>query len=617
MSRPGCRRLPGAAGLAVLFVAFVAVAADAPFALPEVSVTAGRVLPEPAGASTPAAVASDLRATAGVELQSQGTATAQTDLRIRGSSFSGAGLALGGLALRNPQTEHFNAELPVPPQLLEPAQVLTGLDQARATDGNLAGTVDYGFAPVESRCVLEAGIGEIGRDWQGGFLQMPLLRTPQLGTLGASLFGSRENAARTDGQPDNFLDRQSAGLHLQQRGVDEQADLLAATQWKRFGARGFYGTPAAYPAAEELADRLVLGSVRRGDPSASFVRLTAAWRELDDEYWLDRTRPGLYKNEHHSTLGAANLDGRQAVDEAWGLRWRAEFADERIDSVYRGTFPGAGLGNHDRQRAGLALLPEWTRGGLRLTAGGKAAVFSDDRPAWLPAAGAEFRVAARQSLFADYTETVRQPSFTELNYNSPGSLGNQGLERQHDRSLEAGWRGTSAQGACDGRAAVFATRSANAVDWIKPTLASRWLATSLGTVDTVGCEAAGTWHPDRRTDLGVGYALLQKRAAGDVFASRYVLDYPEHALKLTWRRELSPLCEVRILQGVQYQTGNPVRTSGRWAVPAACELRFRCLPRAGAELVLACDNLWGRRFETFPGQPAAGRSVSVAVVAAW
>ena len=58
------------------------------------------------------------------------------------------------------------------------------------------------------------------------------------------------------------------------------------------------------------------------------------------------------------------------------------------------------------------------------TAGARAEVFSDDSPAWLPQAGAEVRLGERDTAYASYTETVRQPSYTELNYESPGSLGN-------------------------------------------------------------------------------------------------------------------------------------------------------------------------------------------------
>ena len=52
----------------------------------------------------------------GLRLVAQGSG-GQNDLSIQGSSFSGAGLCVEGLALRNAQTEHFHGELPVLPEV--------------------------------------------------------------------------------------------------------------------------------------------------------------------------------------------------------------------------------------------------------------------------------------------------------------------------------------------------------------------------------------------------------------------------------------------------------------------------------------------------------------------
>ena len=593
--------------------------AEAIKVLPALDVLADQVRPT-AGGSGPATALNALRTVPLLELRSQGLAGGQTDLRIRGSSFSGAGLALGGLALRNPQTEHFNAELPLPAELLGTPQLFTGLAQARGTGGHLVGTVAYEFQPVEARGTAEAGAGEIGRNWQNLFWQLPVSQPTPAGQTGLSVFAGREHADRTDGYADNDLDRQTAGLHLQQRqGEEWQADLVAAVQEKQFGARGFYGTDAKWAAWEQLEDRLVLGSFRQGDLKDEYVRVTASWRQTEDTYRLDRNNPGLYENHHTTNVAAVNVDGAKRLAAPLLLRWRAEAEAEQIASVYHGTIKSTGLGNHRRENAGLTLLPEWSiREDLRLTLGGKAQVFSGDRAAWLPLAGVEYDMARNQTLYASYTETVRQPSYTELNYDSPGSLGNTGLQRQENQTVELGWKGHTQDGAWDWKTAVFHERSENAVDWIRATAASpRWAAVNLEPVETWGVETGGTWHPDDQREVGLTYAYLEKHCASNPYSSRYFLDYPEHDVTLHVRQRLGDWCELRVWQGVAVQVENPLRTSAAVASPAGAELRFR-LPHLGAtELVLAADNLWGREFQTFPGQPSAGRRCSLAVVTAW
>lgn len=619
-ARPAHRRT------VALLVACAALAAaraadpgdEGPLPLPELTITAARPPPERAAAFTPALAANRLQSLPGLQLRPQGLPEGQVDLSIRGSSFSGAGLAVAGLALRNPQTEHFHAELPLSPLLFAAPARATGLDQARAGTGFLVGTLAYDFLPVEPRVALEAGVAEAGRDWQGLLLQAPLARTPQPLAPGLSLFATRENAARTDGLPANGLDRWNGGAHLQLRSPAQQTDLVAASGRKRFGAQGYYGAPASLPSEEELSDRLLLATSRWSRGDDGFVRGGLVWRQLEDEYWLDRTRPWLYANRHRSRLLSVQADGREPLSDGAALGWRLAAEQERLDSSYAGTLPSSGLGEHRRERAELMFLPELARGPWRLSLGGCAVAFSADRPAWLPLAGIEYRASERHTVYAAYAETVRQPSYTELNYDSPGSLGDQGLERQHDRSLELGWRGHTAESRWQWRSALFATRSENSVDWLRSAGGTRWLATNLHTVDIVGVEAEGRWRPGGTLDLGLAYTGLLKRADESVYASRYVLDYPEHRLMASLVLALPSDWEVRLSQGVTVQTHNPARDSGRTDWPAAAELRIP-LPRVPgrATLVLGVENLWDSAFEVYPGQPPAPRRVSLAVAAEW
>jgi iron complex outermembrane receptor protein len=140
----------------------------------------------------------------GVVLSSQGGS--QNDLSVRGSSFSGAGLSLGGMTLNNPQTEHFNAELPLPASMLSRPGVQTGLDNQ---GGHLVGTVGFDLLPITGTKQLEAGFGSDHRDWQSLLIQQMLTDT-----LGIGVFAGRESASGVD-YYDNDFDRKYLGGHLQ------------------------------------------------------------------------------------------------------------------------------------------------------------------------------------------------------------------------------------------------------------------------------------------------------------------------------------------------------------------------------------------------------------------
>lgn len=538
-----------------------------------------------------------LAATPGVLVLSQGGAGAQNDLSIRGSSFSGAGLSVGGLSLRNPQTEHFNAELPLPASLFGAPRVLTGLDQALGTDGHLVGSVALDPARIVPTRRLSAGGGERGRHWQTARAQQPLTAT-ETGGWSAGAFGANERANAID-YADNDLELWNAGGQLQYAAPDTQVDILAGTQHKEFGARGYYGVNDALPASEEADDTLVLVSARHGALDAEFARLTAQWREIDDEYHI---LPAIFFNETESRILAAGADGRLDLCPRSDLQWRAGIEDEELD--------GLTLGDRDRQRGYAQLLPSVTAGPLRLSAGVRGEVFTDDGPAVLPLGGLEVQLCPKTVGYVAYTETVRQPSFTELSYDSPGSLGDAGLERQEQRALEGGIRQQLSE-RVNGHIAVFQHWSRESVDWVRKTEESvRFEAVNLDDVDSLGAEIGLQGDVSDRVGVSAQYTWVDKDSDSEPYASRYVLDYARHLVQLsaTWR--LTQALRLTATQILRWQEDNPLRESDEFGAigAVAAHLSLPSLPQA--VLTLALDNIWDDDFQTFAGQEVAGTRAS-------
>lgn len=541
----------------------------------------------------------------GVLVNSQGGNGVQSDLSIRGSSFSGAGLSVGGLALANPQTEHFNAELPLPSMLFAPPRVLAGLDEVLASSGHLVGSVDLEFRPMSEYGRLSEGTGEDQRNWQELFYNH-VVNGADNATLGISAFGGREQADGVDYE-DNNLDRWNGGAHLQFVGPARQLDAIVAHQEKEFGARGYYGVSPDWYADEKLDDTLMLATGRWGNPEEEYVRATALWRSSRDDYRL--FMDPLYENEHESRTTTATAEGRQGVGGPVSVNWRVNGEAEALDSVR--------LGDHNRERGDLLLLPEWALGRARIYAGAKECVFSRESSDLLPQAGVRVAVSDTHSVFASYTESVRQPSYTELNYESPGSLGNSGLQRQEAQNVEAGWRWTPAPDRwC--RVALFGTRSEHTVDWVKELATSpRWVATDLGTVDAGGFEFAGQYRVSDRFDVQSDYTWLAKHHDGDYYAGRYVLDYPTHLVHVTGEWRVTSAIRALFTQSFRWQASEGDRQEGD--VGKEARLAVQCCPPKcdGLEITLACDNVGDDDTRVFPDLPVPGRRVSLSIAWAW
>ena len=542
----------------------------------------------------------------GLALRDQGAGGPQTDLSIRGGPFNSAGLLLNGLTLRNAQTEHWQADVPAPEVWFGEPKVLTGLDRFRVAPGHPSGSVSLDLAPMtEDLRSVTAGAGNKGLLF--GNALVTETEPFKGGTAGASAFLSVDHADQTDGYPDNDLTRVTAGGRVGAVSDALQGDLVAATSWREFGARSFYGTAPQYPAAERVQDALVAGSLRFTEDPLSPARLTAAWRRTEDTYWLDRDNHAFYENAHATDFFALHGDTRRTFSERFSLDLRADGDVETIDS--------SSLGDHTRSHASFAALPNYTVGDLTFTLGGALDVFTEDSPAWLPAAGVEWALSDIHTLFLSCTEAVRQPSYTELNYESPSSLGNAGLERQQTRTTELGWKGRTER--FTWKAAFFYEEGQNIVDWTRTAPGSRWTSVNLDELTSQGFAADGRVELTGDTDIGLDLLALTKTCDTDFYASRYAMDYPDAAMGATLRHRVTRDLLFRLRQGVSKYESNPVRQHDDWFVNTCAELQWR-LPRVqGFTLNAGVDNLLDDDFQTYPGQEAAGRRYFGSLTYTW
>ncbi len=554
--------------------------------------------------SSAPAVLEHLHLTPSLLLNSQGGAERQNDISIRGGSFSESGFAVNGLTLKNPQTEHFNAELPLPMALFRAPQTLTGLEQARRSPGNIVGSIDFAFKPMRDGGHLQLGVGTHERNLQSFMYEKTFTKPDDETVYGAGVFGRRDESNGRD-YDDNNLELYNFGGHMQYRTGNSQTDFVFARQKKTFGTRGYYGVSPDFRAKEELRDTLALASTRIDFESDATLQINAMWRELDDDYklWLPDF---LYHNEHKSTIKKAGITAHHPLGSGFNLDWIMNGDKEEIDS--------SSLGEHWREHADISFLPSHTSGHLRLTTGVRLEVFSDDRPAWLPQTGLEFELSDKTWLYASYTKTVKQPSFTELNYESPGSLGNAGLVRQESENSETGLRSRISEN-LNLRTTIFYRRSDDTVDWLKINASDRWTAANLGTLETAGIEGElGFSSDNNRLFLDLYYAYISKSHAVDPHASRYALDYARHLFQLTAVWRATSTLRLTVNQGFRWQTDNAERDGGDFSVPARIAAQWSPSTIQQLSFNVSIENLWNDQFQMLPGQRACERATLLSVV---
>ncbi len=565
-----------------------------------IEVEATRIRPVTTPDSTP------LQHIPGVTLRRQGRGNPQTDLSIRGSSFSSAGLTIGGLSLRNAQTEHWHASISTPASWLEQPSVVTGLDRFRLSTGHPAGSVALSLAPLlsdENRITI--GGGNYGTIFGGA--ELTRVEHLEESTIGTSAFISYNHSDQTDSTGGNYLDRITTGGRISRISDKTQADLLATISRSEFGAQGFYGASSKYPAEEELVDSMVLGSLKFTEDPDAPASLSAAWRQTDDTYILNRYKPLIYRNEHTTDFFALHGDKRTIISESLSIDTRTDAELETIRSE--------SLGDHDRSRSSLALIPNWRVGDITFSAGDSAEFFSSDSTCFLPAAGVEWEFREDHTLFINYTESLRQPSYTELNYESPDSLGNTGLERQHTLTTETGYKGNTESSSW--KLTLFYERTTETVDWVKSASGSRWSAVNLDETESFGAEALAATEISSSTELSGSILLLKKDISGNYYAGRYALDYPQFSGDITVKEQITSDLMLALTQVISKYEFNPVREGDDWLTDTTINIQWLLPFAEKLTLNAGICNIFDDEFQFYPGQDSLGRSVYSSLTYSW
>ncbi len=557
-------------------------------------------------------------------VRGQSPAGTLTDLSVNGSAFSEAGLLLNGATVRNAQTEHFNADLPLPGDWLGRPQVLTGLGLFRAGAGHPAGSLAVRLDGRPTR----GGAATLGAGLDGlAFGRAHALETCAFGAVGeawAGAFAEAAHADKIDGYKANPMDRAAAGGRFGFGAEDWTFDALASWQWRDFGCTGAYGANEKYPAWEEDRTGLLSANWRHDADDDQASEISVLWTRGRDAYWLYRDNPAFYKNTH--LADAVTLHGttrRHFAD--WAFVDVRGDADAEVYSTthrtnYSGRDPKRKTEDFRRFHGSLAALPGVRFGDWELALGVAGEFYSAYDAVCAPAGGLSYHVGESSKVALSYREGCRMPSFTELTYDSPDSKGTIGLPLQRTRSANLDWDwearsdGASLRSA---RVGAFAMQSERLVDWLKAGPAAGWKATALDPVTSFGFSGDAEWRATRTLSLLPRGALVLKETSSDYWASRYAMDFPIASFSLEASYCVLDNWRVSWRQGVEVWKENPVRRGGRVRNVSRLETRYALPFCRNLEVSLGLSDLFDQAFEIFPGQRAGGLTGYLAVTCRW
>jgi len=414
-------------------------------------------------------VADLLQNVAGVDVRRRGVDGMQSDLYIRGGNFDQVLLLIDGVKMDDAQTGHHAMNAIIPIETIERIEILKGA--AARIYGQSAFT---GAVNIITKKVLNSALN-LGVNY-GSFNNKKLATIFSKKYKEASVLAS-VNFQKSDGY--RFNTDFSTITALVKARVKEY-DFISTFTERKFGANGFYASPNFKDQYEETQTSLFAVS-RQFKHNSLEIKPRIYWRRNQDMYLFLRHNPSYYRNLHIS-----NKVGVEVNTVYTSNLGKTGFG---VD-VSRVFLVSNNLGNHQRTTVTgfLEHRFEILNSNFDITPGVAISYYSDFKTTVFPGLDLGYRFSDAFKMYGNIGYTYRIPTFTDLFYVGPTTLGNANLAPESALTEEIGLKYKGAD--FNFSATVFYRTSDNLIDWTKDNIADKWQARNFSKVITKGFETS-------------------------------------------------------------------------------------------------------------------------------
>jgi iron complex outermembrane receptor protein len=513
------------------------------------------ILPREAPVGTDSVV-NLLRTDPSLNLQARAGEGVQADLAIRGTTFEQSLVLVNGLRVDDPETGHLNLDIPVPLDAITRVDVLHG-----------SGSTFYGSDAIGGAVNLltgapDAGLSVVARSGAGnyGSLEEHLRAATSSGPFAEQLTGSRDTS-------DGFIaDRNySSNALASESWLKTRAgttDVLLAASDRPYGANDFYGP---YNSWERTKGWLASIQQQLGARTAA----SFGYRRHSDLFVLLEGLPAIYQNNHVTTSYEGAL---RRADELGRNTTLAYGLEESGDSIHSFNFSQVGsselrsnaLGVHARnQGAGYANLSLRSLGRFSLSLGAREEMLSGGDSVFSPSAAAAYTLTKTIRLRGSAGHGFRLPTYTDLYYSDPATLGNAALKPESSWSTEGGLDWKPANGRLTLTAVGFRLNETNAIDYSKLlplTTGEQWQAVNVPTLDISGAEASVRVRISATQQFDLSYTAAHSGNLPPNYLSEYAFNYAAQNAVFGWTgqfKQLSAHTQVEVVQKTT-QTAYPL-----------------------------------------------------------
>ena len=567
-----------------------------------------------------------------VDVRQRGNYGVQADISIRGGSFDQVLILLNGININDPQTGHHSLNLPVSFDAVERIEILEGPASRIYGPNAFSGAINI-ITGTSDKSNLKARLsgGENGyydAGISGTFVSGRIRNFVSVDHRSSEGYIKNTDFKLTDAFYQGKLSTKAGTLEWQ-----------AGHTNRKFGANSFY-TPVYPDQFEQVKTTFASVKIETGD----VVHFTPSmyWRRNQDRFELFRYPeliPSWYKghNYHLSDVYGTNLNAWFA-SPLGKTAFGADFRSENIWSTVLGKplekpipIPGESGKEFTKSdtRTNFSLFTEHSIYLQKFTAsaGFMANWNSHLGQGWnfYPGIDLSWNFSNAVKWYTSINSSLRLPTFTDLYYSSPTSIGNSSLQPEKAVAYESGLK-YQLKGV-DGHLAYFHRSGKNMIDWIKKPDENVWYAQNITELNTDGIEFSARINPQKLFDkksfiklINLSWSWLTQDKQSGIYASKYVLDFLNYKIDLGLSHEV--IKNVGINWQISYQDRNGSYTNWEGS-KYGNEVEYKPFvlvdsrlhwTKNGTNIYLEASNLINKTYYDFGNIEQSGRSLRIGII---
>lgn len=465
--------------------------------------------------STAGNMAELLQQFTGVDVRRRGIEGMQADLYIRGGSFEQTLVLIDGIKTENPQTGHHTMNMMIPIGNIERIEIIKGSAARIYGQNAFTGAINI----VTKKNVKTELKGELS---YGSYHTGKVAVTGGLNLKNSSyLVHFSRNSSEGYRYNTDFVIN-NVFIKSKFNTSSNPIDIIATFMDRKFGANGFYASPDAKDQYEETQSSLV--GVSTSFSKSNFIfKPKLYWKRGQDMYEFIRGKPEIYRNLHITNKVGGELNATYSSNLG-----TTGFGIDLAEVFIRSN----NLGDHERTMVTGFLEHRFKvfNSKFDITPGVALTYYSDFDFQAFPGIDLGYQISEKFKVYGNMGYTYRIPTYTDLYYNSPTTIGNANLKPEKALSEEIGVKFISNK--ITANVAFFYRDAKDLIDYVKEREEDKWMAENLAEVTTKGFESGLQYKFDVSSfqqKINFGYTYLEEEILDQQLPfSRYSLNSIKH-----------------------------------------------------------------------------------------